>query len=391
MAVLKSASVLISQNQIDESQAKVDQARSGYYPALSLQARLNEQQKTENFAANEMNLNPQSSLSLNLNQNIFQGFRDLKLINQNNYLKTGFEFSKKSALQELYKEVAQAYFNLLIYQSDILLYQEQIESVGKRKTELRAAKKSGRARDSDILIIDSVVAQLQATVLKIQSQMISSSETFYFLTGLDRDVFLVNNFALPIKLDDSQTWLLSLEKRYDVEQAKYSVLAAEAAVGVAKSGYYPNLNLSANYYLSRSSEIYKDVDWDASLVLIIPLFSGGFNKSRVSEAQLIHQSEKNKLRLNEEQALQNIKSMVATVDSDLKQLEQIQKASDLNYQSYELVRRDNRLGVATNSDVLNSLQVWQESKRNLERLRLTANYDYIRLLLETLKMNAVAE
>jgi outer membrane protein TolC len=383
LAVVKSASVAISQSQIDQADAKIQQARAGYFPALSLQAKLTEQQTTENFTNNGLAENSQSSVSLNLNQNIFQGFRDLNTINQKNHLKEAFEWSKKLALQQLYKDVAQAFYNLLIFQSDLLLYQEQIQSVVKRKSELLAAKKSGRARDSDILIADSVVASLQATVLKIQSQMISFKEAFTFLTGLQGEVKLVDNFILPYKSKDLILWVARKDERYDVQQSKNVVLAAEDAVAVAKSSYFPSLSLNANYYLARSNEFYKDIDWDASLVLNFPLFAGGLNKAQVNEAKLLHQAEKNKMQLTEELALQNIKSMAATAEANFKLLDQIQKAFDLNYRSYELVRRDNRLGVATNADVLAALQVWQEAKRNLERLRLTVTYDYIKLLVES--------
>ncbi len=387
LALERSASLAMSIDQIDQTDAQIKQSRAGYLPVLSLQASTTQQAESTNPYAKSLSSTSQSSSNLNLSQNLFQGFRDIHTVNQRTHLKEGFEWAKKQAYLQLYKDVAQAFFSLLIFQSDIALYKEQIESTHKRKSELSAAKKSGRARDSDILTAESSIASLEAAVSRTEGQIVSFQESLSFLTGLGAGVKLVNHSKLPLKIKSVASWLENSEQRPDIQQAKSYFLAAENGIKAAQSGFYPSLNISANYYLSRPNGLFQGVDWDAGLVLIFPFFSGGLTKAQVSEARVLHHSKELNLRLTTELADQAIKTIVGTVQSDFDQLAKLTVASDLSQRSYELFHRDNHLGVATNTDVLTALQVWQESKRNLERTRITATYDYVRLLVESSRIN----
>lgn len=159
--------------------------------------------------------------------------------------------------------------------------------------------------------------------------------------------------------------------------------AADQAISAAQSGYYPTLGFSANYYISRPNGIYQGVDWDVGLYLSFALFSGGLTRSQVKEAHILRFSKELNVKLTNELAVQSIRTLASTFESDLDQIEKLSSSSSLSQRSYLLVHRDNRLGMATNTDVLTALQTWQEARRNLERAKLTAAYDFTRLLLET--------
>ena len=381
----RSTTVALTSNQIDQTDAQINQARAGYLPVLSLQASTFQQAQSSDLLVKSNSGEPQTTTNINLSQNIFQGFRDINSVHQRDQLKLGYEWVKKQALDQLYKDVAQAFYSILIFQSDILVYKEQTESTRQRRSELGSAKKSGRARDSDLLTVDSAVASLEVAISRAQAQLIVFQESFTVLTGLSDDVKLVNTISLPKEIESVGTWLEHAEQRPDIQQSKIFLLAADDGIKVARSGFYPSLGLSANYYFSRPEGIASDVDWDAGLVLSFPFFSGGLTKAQVSEATLIRQAKELNLRRTRELATQIIRTTFATVQSDLDQLSKLTRASDLSRRSHDLVRRDNRLGVATNADVLSSLQIWQETKRNLERIRITATYDYVRLLVESAK------
>lgn len=387
LALERSSTIAISLDQINQTDAQIKQARSGYMPVLSLQGSTTQQADSTNPLAKSLSSTSQSTSNINLSQNLFQGFRDINIVNQRSHLKIGFEWARKQALQQLYKDVAQAFYSLLIFQSDIALYNEQITSTRQRKSELSEAKKSGRARDSDILTAESSIASLEAAISRTRAQLVTYQESFTFLTGLTQDVKLANTTKLPNEFKNVAGWLENSEHRPDIQQSKNVLLAAEAGIKAAQSGFYPSLGFTANYYLSRPNGIFQGVDWDAGLVLSFPFFSGGLTRAQVSEATVVHHSKELNLRLTKELASQTIRTIVGTVQADFDQLEKLINASDLSRRSYELVHRDNRLGVATNTDVLMALQVWQESKRNLERTRITAIYDYVKLLVESSKVN----
>lgn len=382
----RSTSGAIANDLVQQANSQSQEARAGFLPVLSLQTTTFQQAESSNPAARGLSSSSQSTTSLNLTQNLFQGFRDRSRVAERQQSIIESQWAEQQTLQKLFSDVAQAFYSILIFQSDILLYKEQIQSTSERRLELAAAKKSGRARDSDLLISDSTIANLEAAILRSESQLAPFEETFAFLTGLNvrnQSIQLVGTLRLPKTYSPADALTKRIDQRPDVQKSKYDVLAAEEAIGVARSGFYPSLVLTANYYFSRPTGLVQDSQWDAGLVLNFPFFSGGLTQGLVSEAIIIHHSKELNLRLAKELALQSIKTLASIVQTELIQLEKLTTASQLSRRSYELVRRDNRLGVATNMDVLTALQLWQETQRNLERLRMNATYDYLRLLVES--------
>ena len=224
-----------------------------------------------------------------------------------------------------------------------------------RKSELDAAKRSGRARDSDILTAQSSIASLYAAIAKTEGLMAPYKESLIYLTGTSVEKIPAQGDETTAPLETVDKWLESRSDRPDIKQSKSVVDAATEAVKVAKSGYYPSLGLSANYYLSRPNGIFQGVDWDAGLTLSFPFFSGGLTKAQVAESTVVRHSKEVLLRQTEELAIQTIRTAFRAVQSDLDQIKTLSDSSDLSRRSYELVHRDNRLGNATNLDVLIAL------------------------------------
>jgi outer membrane protein len=374
-------------DRIEQVKAQIEQTHSNKWPVLSLQASASEQQARLQDQSEYNRLSSQQLITnINLSHNLFRGFKDTNLIKQKEKIKQAVEREHYRAVLQLGKDVAKAFYSILLYQTDINQYREQIKITRMRKLELLKAKKNGRIRDSDLLLIDSVMAGLEALISRSENILIPYQETLINLTGLEREVQITNTIVFPDKLKTVDQWLLDLEDRPDIRQAQNYLEAAEFGIAVAESGYYPTLGLSANYYFSRSKSIYQDIDWDVSLTLSLPFFSAGLTQAQEREARIVYHSQK-VAKLNIQQlATQMIKTKFRTVESDVEQIKKLLYAAELSEKSYKLVRRDNRLGISTNTDVLTASQNWQESQRNLERSKIIALSDYVDLLIDSLKM-----
>jgi outer membrane protein TolC len=383
LALAKSQSVSVRTDQILQTDAQIKQARSAYFPTLSFQAITTQQAESSNPLAKSLSSTRQSTSNLNLSQNLFRGFKDKASLNQKRNTKSADEWAKNQSIQLLYEEVASTFFSILILESDITLFHEQIINTRKRKEELSTARKNGRARDSEILVVDSSIAGSEASISQLESQKIHFQETLATLTGLPSSTSLVSEISLPFEVKGIDSWLQKKDLRPDVQQAKAALLATEENILIAKADYYPSIGLSANYYISRPTGIFQGVDWDTSLTLDFPFFSGGITRARVTEAKLIRHSQETLLRQTQGFSEESIRSAYRVVESDYDLLVKLDHSAALSKRSYELMHRDNRLGVATNTDVLSALQFWQEAKRNLERARITATNDYVKLLLES--------
>ena len=387
LAIARSTTLSYNIDQLNQVEQQIKEAQSNFMPVFSFQASTMRQDLGDNPLGNS--LSPKTStitnLNLNLNQNLFQGFKDLATYRQKIDQKEMTEWIKKQSIVQIYKDTAKAFYNILIYQSDLSHYKEQIQTTEKRKKELLMSKRSGRARESDVVSVESAIANLEVNLVNIQGLLVAWQETLAYLTGLPYDVNLSLSTPLPSNLNDINYWLENINQRPDVQQSEINTQVSLEGIHVAEAGYFPAVSLNTNYYLSRP-QMYSGINWDVTLTLNFPLFSGGITKAQVSEASVVKHSNEVLLQQTKEKSIQTVRTLYRTVKLDLDQINRLFKSYDLSHRSFDLMHRENQLGNATNTDVLTALTNWQESKRNLDRFKMTTLYDYSKLLVESAKI-----
>ena len=320
----------------------------------------------------------QPSSRLTATQPLFRGFREFASMRQTQALVGAQSEDYRQARTQLFKDVAQNFYDVLTFEQDLRNLDEQINHNLDREKELRDRVRIGRSRPGETLTVQSTISTLRAQVEQLKAQLAAAREAFAFLSGLPAATPLRDTESLPVNLDALETYLARLELRPDVKAAQQRLAAAKENVSVARGARQPSLDLNANRYLERKGSL-EDVDWDVQLALTIPLYAGGSLQSRVREA--VSQSTQAELTASQvrRQAEQEIRSIYQSVVLDRSQLEALEKASEAARKNYEVQRRDYRFGLVTNLDVLQALTDFQENLRALDRARYTAKLNYLAL------------
>ena len=169
-----------------------------------------------------------------------------------------------------------------------------------------------------------------------------------------------------------------MERRPDVSASRQRLSAARENTKVARGAHLPSLDLNANRYLERTGNL-RGSTWDVGIALTVPIYAGGLLQSKVSEAvSLRTQAELNASQVSR-QAEQEIRSTYQSVVFDRSQLDALEKATASARKNYEAQRRDYRLGLVTNLDVLQALTAFQQNQLALDRARYTTKLDYLKL------------
>jgi len=79
------------------------------------------------------------------------------------------------------------------------------------------------------------------------------------------------------------------------------------------------------------------------------------------------------------QAEQEIRAAYQKVVFDQSQVDALEKATESARKNYEAQRRDYRLGLVTNLDVIQALTAFQQNQQALDRARFTTRLDYVTL------------
>lgn len=323
-------------------------------------------------------------------QSLFRGFSDIAALRQTKALLGAQNQDYASARVQLFKDVAQNFYDVLSIEQDLNNFEEEIKQNLEREKELNGRVRIGRSRTGEVLTVHSTISTLRAQVEQLQGQLRVAREVFAFLGGLDPATPLRDAETVPATLEALDTYLARLALRPDVMASEQRLAAAKENVTAARGGHLPSVDLNANRYLDRTGSK-QNVDWDVQLELTIPIYAGGLQKAKVGEA--VSQQTQSELSASQvrRQAEQEIRSTYQSVVFDQSQLAALEKATDASRKNYETQLRDYRLGLVTNLDVLQALTAFQGNQRALDRARYTAKFNYLRLQAASVRRPALPE
>lgn len=323
-------------------------------------------------------------------QPLFRGFREFAAIRQSRALIGAQTEDYQNARVQLFRDVVQNFYEVLALERDLENLADQIDQNLERQKELNARVRIGRSRIGEVLTVQSTISTLRARVEQLRAELATARDVFAFLSGLPAAMPLRDTESLPAEPAPLAEYLARLDVRPDVKAAQQRFQAAQENVAVARGARLPSLDLNANRYLQRGGAL-EDVEWDVQLALTVPLYAGGSVQSQVREA--LSQSTQAELEANRVRRLadQEIRSFhqIAVLDSN--QLAALERATDAARRNYEAQRRDYRLGLVTNLDVLQALTAFQENQQALDRARHTAKLNYLRLQAAAVRRPAPPE
>ncbi len=375
-ALVRSEVVATQSELIRQAEERYRQAGAALYPTVSGVASYTWQDS----GARDLSVSPtrQPLARITASQPLFRGLREFAAVRQSQALVDAQGDDYRNARLQLFKDVAQNFYDVLTLEQELRNLDEQIDQYRQREKELQDRVRIGRSRSGETLTVQSTISTLRAQIEQRKAELNASREVFAFLSGLPAPTPLQDIEVMPEDPGTLDAYLARLALRPDVKAAQLRLTAAQENIGVARGAHLPSLDLNANRYLERAGNL-ENVEWDVQLALTVPLYAGGSVQSRVREAQ--SQSTQAELGVSQarRQAEQEIRSLHQSVLLDRSQLAALEMATDAARKNVEAQQHDYRLGLVTNLDVLQALTVFQDNQRALDRARYTAKLNYLRL------------
>ncbi len=250
-----------------------------------------------------------------------------------------------------------------------------MELTGKRVKNLKNWEKIGRAKKSESLSAQSRLGLVEADLLALQQELLDLRLNLPAVAGLPSHTTLKDSVKEPSEVAPLETYL-DLKNRGDVLSKMEAVESARKVRAAAWSAHFPTLDAEGNYYVKRSGNL-KGVDWDLSLNLEVPIFSGGSVLARRQQAdEQVFQRQK-----EYEQSIldsrKEIESLYHRVQSLKSQVTTLKRAAEETKSSYLEQNRDYQRGMVTNLEVLEALSTyidtqkrWKNSIYDLQQARL---------------------
>tara|TARA_R110000868_G_scaffold68518_9_gene202584 strand:- start:4706 stop:5947 length:1242 start_codon:yes stop_codon:yes gene_type:complete len=320
----------------------------------------------------------QRAVGLELKQSLFQGKREFALLDKSNnqiaISKEEIELTKS----ELLTEVTGSYLEVLFSENEVALAQEIENLARERVGYLQGRVQKGRSRQSELLSAKAALSSAENELISLKAQLKHNRKIFAFITGLKPETKLEELNEIETK--DINFFLNKLDNAPQINLAKLRVIDSHADIKAAKAGHWPSVDLKGDYYLDRESVSNRGSDWAVTLSLTLPLFESGKTNADIKQASYAKNIAESTLRYNEQMLETQVKNLYSDFKATQDQVKSYKKTVELYKQNYQAQQKEYTLSLVNNLEVLQSLNLYTESRSRLNRLRTNAFQLYYRLL-----------
>lgn len=376
--------VKVAEEAINNAEARVGLARTGYYPEVDMNANFSNLGPVTTLTIPNMGsfqLYPENnySASINYRQVIYDFGRTRQTIEFEKENKALGEQTLEQTKQKLSLMAVSNFYTLLFLQSAIMIKNEELTALNEHLSQINKMKETGSATEYQVLstkvrisAVESQKVDLEAAI-KVQQALLNTligndqSQHSLVRNELNAEMTLIPedsilSFAMQhrdeVLMNQKRTALAEL--RYGITKLQYKPVISFAASGGAKNGYVPELyDLKANYVVG--------------LGIRVPIFDGMKTKYNLLQAQSAITS----LSYESDYIKRNVSSEI--VDAETYMLSSEEKVNQYSLQldqalkAYSLAVTSFNAGVITNLDLLDSNTSVSESRL----LFLKAKIDYV--------------
>ncbi len=360
--------------ELSQADARKKVARSAFLPTISFEAT-----DTRIDQPNLGNVNSafllthQYSVGMRLRQPLIRGgvLSGFQLRDEEFLLA---QFQKDFSHISLYQLLINSFYSL--YQAQVDL--ENLEKLQKlssdRLKEIQSLARVGRSRQGEVVQAETQLLTAKAQYEKGLQTLREAQENFAFYTG-EKEAKLTKGGNLPKSLQDFAFYSDKLNSRPDILALNQQLRVAGKQVDVIKGGHLPTVDLVGNYYFDRTG-ILQTAKWDVGVQVSMPIFQGGSVVSQVKEAT----EAKRVAELSASEQLRQSKTNLAIFYQNYgqikTQLETLKNALKKAEEAYQLNQKDYRYGQVTNLEVLQSLNLFIDTKRSYDSLDILAHMTY---------------
>jgi len=204
------------------------------------------------------------------------------------------EWGQKAVARTLVSNVASAYFQLRMLDSELEITQETLKSRQESLRLTKALSDGGSAPLMDVRQAEQLVYAASTQIPTLEKQIEQQENYLSILLGknpgpIARGMKLTDEQFLPTVPAGLPSQLM--ERRPDIRQAEEQLIAANARISVAKAAYLPSISLTGNggFQSTALTSLLSSPAglWTAGASAIQPIFDGGRirNNVRLSESQ----------------------------------------------------------------------------------------------------------
>lgn len=318
---------------------------------------------------------------LSLTQPLFTGGRISNSIDQteNLYYATEKDFARDK--NQLILDIKTAFWNYYKAVTLLKVIDENINQIKYHLNDLTNLYNKGLATYNDVLKVKVQLSNAEFLKLDAQNNIDLARVALNNLLGIE----LTSRTVVSAKLDSVDTKLPTLEELYqlgiknrsEIQGMEFRIKAAESAINISRSGWFPQLSFVANYnYANPNTRIFPQENkfkgtWDIGISLTYDLWNWNLNSKLINEAELQLKQTKTSLAQIKDAILFEINQSYTNVTKSIEKIKLTQETIIQAEENYRVTYEKFKSGLVLNSEVVDA-----------EVALLQANINYVNSLVD---------
>ena len=278
--------------------------------------------------------------------------------------------------QEVKLDATTAYFDVLQTRNLVKLNQESVTRLEEHLKNVQAQFSVGIVAKVDVLRSEVELADAQQELIKAENNYDIAIATLNNVVGLPLDTELVVNEELTheeyIKtIEDCIDF--SNKHRPEILQAEKAIRAAKSSVLAARSGYYPNVSVSAAYQWDKDDfPGDQKSNWSVGATLNFNVFDSQVTRGAVDTAQGNLLQREASYKQTKDNVFLAVRSNYLSLREAEKRIQTSSVTVEKAQEDYMIAQVRYQAGVGTNTDVLDAQVALTKAQVNY----VQALYDY---------------
>jgi outer membrane protein len=372
----------------------VPKALSGYRPTVTGAARAVKDNVTtttppvpptqfNSFGSPSTKLNStlnESTLSLTLNQNLYNGFRTANNVRAAETQVRQSQETLRATEQQVLLDAVTAHMNVLRDEALVQLQQQNLTSLGEQYRATKDRFEVGEVTRTDVALAEAAAAGGRASLIQAQSNLNTSRAVYRQVIGAEagklapgRPIDRLLPRAYNVAITDG------LARNPTVVSAQYAVDYAALQVKVAEGALLPSVN--AQGILQRSNEPQQGLqrvdEASIGLAATAPIYQGGAEYAAVRQAKETLGQTRIQMDVTRDQVRANIAQLWSQLEAAKSSIQAAQTQVNAQQTALRGIREEYKVGQRTISDVLlalSNLVSAQSTLVNSQRDRVVASY-----------------
>jgi outer membrane protein len=289
--------------------------------------------------------------------------------------KLGVDLSKtnvETAKRDLVLQVRVGYFSILRAEKFVNVAQQQVKNFEAQLEVTKAFFDVGIVPKNDVLQAEVQLANARQGLVKAENDLATAKSSFNTLLRREINtpfqlVDILEYKPFPMSFEASLEE--ALRKRPEIRTAQLNIDQAKEAVKIARSGYFPTINLLGNYSrYSDEIDLSRGVNfndrWTIQAVATFTLWNWGNTAFKVGENKVkVTQAEDSKTQLIDSVTLEVKQDFLNMLVAE-KNIGVAEKAVEQAEENLRMNEERYKYQVATQTDVLNAVTLLAQARTN---------------------------